>query len=93
MYQNLGKEFNLAPAQAQAAAWAGAGKLTGLGSPPTHTFQQLLNQRIEYTARMRGEDPQETLRKVIRGQAPLLGLGGAALAPAVLQGQGGESEP
>jgi hypothetical protein len=92
MYQNLGKEFNLAPAQAQAAAWAGAGKLTGLGSPPTHTFQQLLNQRIEYTARMRGEDPQETLRKVIRGHAPLLGLGGAALAPAVLQGQGGESE-
>jgi hypothetical protein len=80
LYGRLAQEFNLAPADAQAAAWAGAGQLTGLASPPTRTFPQLFNERVEYTARMRGEDPNETLRSMIRGQRPLLGIGAGGVA-------------
>jgi len=85
LYRRLGAEHGLPTADAQAAAWAGGGKLTGLGSPPTHTFPELFNQRVEYTARMRGERPQSTLSKLIRGEAPLLGLGGL-LAGGAYQG-------
>ena len=85
LYSRLGQGFNLPPADTQAAAWAGAGDLTGLASPPTRTFPQLFNERVEYTARMRGEDPQETLRAMIRGQRPLLGIGaGGLVAPGLL---------
>jgi hypothetical protein len=80
LYGRLAQEFNLAPADAQAAAWAGAGQLTGLASPPTRTFPQLFNERVEYTARMRGEDPNDTLRNMIRGQRPLLGIGAGGVA-------------
>lgn len=79
MYIKLAEEFGLPPADIQAAAWAGAGDLTGLASPPTKTFPQLFNERVEYTARMRGEDPRDTLQMMIRGQKPLLGLGAGAL--------------
>jgi hypothetical protein len=79
-YRQLAREHGLAPADAQAAAWAGGGKLTGLGSPPAKTFPEMFNERVAYTARMRGEDPKDTLRKMIRGQAPLLGLAGTAAA-------------
>lgn len=88
LYARLANEFNLAPADAQAAAWAGAGNMTGLASPPTRTFPQLLNERVEYTARMRGEDPNETLRAFIRGQRPLLGLAGAGAGVGGLLGSG-----
>jgi len=74
LYIKLAEEFGLPPADIQAAAWAGAGDLTGLASPPTKTFPQLFNERVEYTARMRGEDPQDTLRMMIRGEKPLLGI-------------------
>lgn len=79
LYIKLGQEFGLAPADVQAAAWAGAGDLTGLASPPTKTFPQLFNERVEYTSRMRGEDPQKTLGMMIRGEKPLLGIGAGGL--------------
>jgi hypothetical protein len=85
-YRQLAREHGLAPADAQAAAWAGGGKLTGLGSPPAKTFPEMFNERVAYTARMRGEDPKDTLRKMILGQAPLLGLGGLIAGRGYLQG-------
>ena len=78
LYTKLGAEHGLSPADAQAAAWSGGGNMTGLASPPTHTFPELLNERILYTARMRGEDPQDTLRDFITGKKPLLSIAGAA---------------
>ncbi|MDR3469828.1 MAG: hypothetical protein P4M07_28190 [Xanthobacteraceae bacterium] len=75
-YQGLAKEVGLTPAQAQASAWLGGGKLTGLASDPTKPFLGFLNDRVNLTAAMRGETPTETFRKFIRGQAPLLSLGG-----------------
>jgi hypothetical protein len=71
-YSEVGRDFKLPTADAQGAAWAGGGQLTGLGTVPTHTFPQLLNERILYTAKMRGEDPSKTLSDFIRKKAPLL---------------------
>lgn len=77
LYTRLAKEFNIDPADAQAAAWAGAGDITGLKSPAMKTFPQLFNERVLYTAKMRGEDPADTLGMMIRREKPLLGLGAA----------------
>jgi hypothetical protein len=77
LYTRLAKEFNIAPADAQAAAWAGAGDITGLKSPAMKTFPQLFNERVLYTANMRGENPADTLGMFIRKEKPLLGLGAA----------------
>lgn len=73
-YGRLGEQRGLEPARAQAAAWAGGGDLTGLKSPPNATFMDIVNQRIMHTAKQRGENPVEVLRKFIRGEAPLLGI-------------------
>lgn len=77
LYTRLAKEFNISPADAQAAAWSGAGDITGLKSPAMKTFPQLFNERVLYTAKMRGEDPADTLGMMIRKEKPLLGLGAA----------------
>jgi len=84
LYKRLAREAGLEPADAQAAAWAGAGDVTGLKSPATKTFPQLFNERVEYTARMRGEDPQQTLAAMIRKQRPLLSTIPAGLLGAKL---------
>jgi hypothetical protein len=81
LYKQLGSEFKLPTADAQAAAWSGAGDLTGLASPATKTFPQLFNERVLYTAKMRGEDPQETLRAFIRKERPLLSVATPVGAP------------
>lgn len=73
LYKQLAAAHGLTPAGAQAAGWAGSGELTGLGTVPTHTFPELLNERILFTAKMRGENPQTTLKNFIRGKKPLLG--------------------
>ncbi len=85
IYTKIAKEFGLEPAEAQAAAWAGGGELTGLGTTPDKTFPELFNNRVEYTARMRGEVPKDTLAWMIRRKKPLLGLGGAAAVGAASQ--------
>lgn len=76
-YTDLGRKAGLAPADTQAAAWSGAGELTGLESPPTHTFPEAFNERVLFTAKMRGESPRQTLRDFIRGKKPLLARGGS----------------
>jgi hypothetical protein len=78
MYRRIGQRQGLPTADTQAAAWAGAGPLTGLGTSPSHTFPELLNERILFTAKMRGEKPDETLRKMITGRQPLLAAPGFA---------------
>ncbi len=85
LYKKLAADKGLAPAEGQAAAWAGGGELTGLGTTPDKTFPELFNNRVEYTARMRGEVPKDTLKWLIRGKKPLLGLGGAAAVGAASQ--------
>jgi hypothetical protein len=78
LYKRLGQERGLPTADAQAAAWAGGGDVTGLGTSAVHTFPEMMNERILFTAKMRGEDPKKTLSDFIRGNRPLLSIGGAA---------------
>jgi hypothetical protein len=71
-YKGLGRELGLTPAQTQASAWVGGGKLTGLASDESKPFLRFLEDRINLTAEKRGETPKQTLKAFIRGKAPLL---------------------
>jgi hypothetical protein len=77
-YKTLAKDAGITPAQAQAAAWVGGGKQTGLASDSTKPFIGFLEDRVNLTAEKTGMDPKEVLAKFIRGQLPLLGVGGIA---------------
>jgi hypothetical protein len=76
-YQDLARRRDMTPAQAQASAWVGGGARTGLASEPLPLLR-IIENRIKLTAEARGESPTETLRKMIRGQAPLLTLPGVS---------------
>ena len=78
LFRQAGNKIGFRPADAQAAAWSGAGQMTGLGTVGTHTFNELFNERVLFTARMRGQDPKKTLSDFITGKKPLLEIGGAA---------------
>jgi hypothetical protein len=71
-YQSLGKDLGLTPAQTQASAWVGGGKLTGLASDESKPFLRFFEDRLNLTAEKRGETPKQTLKKFIRGKEPLL---------------------
>ena len=77
LFRRAGERVGMRPADAQAAAWSGGGDLTGLGTVGTHTFPELMNERIMFTAKMRGEDPRRVLQDFINGRKPLLAQGGA----------------
>lgn len=76
-YADLARRRDMTTAQAQASAWVGGGERTGLVSEPVPLLR-IIENRIRLTAEQRGERPVETLRKMIRGQAPLLSVGGVS---------------
>ena len=78
-YKRLAREAELAPGQGQAAAWAGGGGITGLGSVAGDPFMRSVENRAIKTAKERGISPAEALSQMMRGKAPLLGYGGAAV--------------
>lgn len=80
-YKSLGKDLGLTPAQTQASAWVGGGKLTGLASDESKPFLRFLEDRINLTAEKRGETPKQTLKNFIRGRAALYSLPPLAAAP------------
>jgi hypothetical protein len=84
-YRGLGREYELDTAPTQAAAWTGHGKLTGLGTEPV-PFMDLFDRVLNRTAYARGEEPRETLRRFIRGEAPLYERGGT------VEDKGGSSD-
>lgn len=75
-FRGLGREYELDTAPTQAAAWTGHGKMTGLGTEPL-PFMALFDKVLNRTAYARGEEPKETLRRFIRGEAPLYEEGGS----------------
>lgn len=89
LYTDISGKKGLQPAWGQSSAWSGGGKKTGLETPANKTYDDMFNDRVLYTALVRGEDPKETLRMFIRGQKPLIGLGGAAATGAAATGAGG----
>lgn len=70
--------FGIEPARYQSAMWVGAGDETGLASPPD-PFLAVLESRVMHTADQTGIDPQTVLRRFIRGEMPLLSVGGGGL--------------
>lgn len=76
MYADLAKEQGMTTAQGQAAAWAGGGDATGLASVGSDPFLKVFEDRILLTAKKLGVDPNVILKRVIRGQMPLLKDGG-----------------
>jgi hypothetical protein len=73
-YQGLGNEMGLSTGQTQASAWVGGGKLTGLASDESKPFLGFLEDRVNLTAQKTGMDPEEVLRRFIRGEGRLLAL-------------------
>jgi hypothetical protein len=78
-YKGLAREAGLLPAQAQAAAWQGGGKITGLASDNSKPFIRFVEDRINLTAEKTGMDPKDVRARFIRGEMPLLSMGGGAL--------------
>ena len=85
-YKQLAQQAGMAPAQAQAAAWAGGGPMTGLASVAGDPFMRSVENRANLTAARRGISPQEALSRMIRGREPLLALPFIPAAGAVMGG-------
>jgi hypothetical protein len=81
--ERLAAELGVTPAQAQAALWLGAGDATGLGSKPI-ALMKVIDQRLAITARGRKITKKEALRQMVRGENPLLQLGGATVGTGAL---------
>ena len=79
-YQGLGRELGLTPAQTQASAWVGGGKITGLASDESKPFLRVFEDRIQKTAKSTGMDPRDVLQSFIRGEIPLHQRGGRVSA-------------
>jgi hypothetical protein len=77
LYQGIGKEMGLTPAQTQASAWVGGSKLTGLGSDESKPFLRFFDDRIMKTAREMNMDPKDVLRDFIAGRLSFYAKGGA----------------
>ena len=77
--KRLAGELGITPAQAQAALWLGAGKRTGLGSPPK-AFIELFEESVMKTAKELDIEPEEALKRFMAGDERLRAL----LLPAIL---------
>jgi hypothetical protein len=71
LYTGLAKKHGMRPAEGQATAWYGSGTEAGLRTQP-RTFMQAVEDRIAETAAKRNETPQQVLRKMLRGEMPLM---------------------
>jgi len=77
LQQDEAARMGLTPAQYQASAWVGGGEQTGLKSS-ADPLLKVFEDRVRLTAAKRGESPQQTLLDMIRGNLPLLSVGGLA---------------
>jgi murein DD-endopeptidase MepM/ murein hydrolase activator NlpD len=75
-YKSLARELGMTPAQTQASAWVGGGKLTGLASDESKPFLGFLEDRVMNTATKLNMDPKDVMRAFIRGEQPLYNKGG-----------------
>jgi hypothetical protein len=76
-YQPIGRELGLSPAQTQASAWVGGGRLTGLGSDESKPFLRFFDDRIVKTAKELNMDPKDVLKDFIAGKLSLYAKGGS----------------
>jgi len=78
IYRRASEILNVQPAEAQSLGWFGSGDRTGLTSEPK-TIVQLIEDRVDVTAQATGIPKVEVFRKFMKGQIPLLSLGGFTL--------------
>ena len=78
-YKSLGQELGLSPAQTQASAWVGGGKLTGLASDESKPFLRFFQDRIYKTANELKMDPNDVMDRFIKGEMTLRASGGRTL--------------
>ena len=83
-YQGIARDMGMTPAQTQASAWVGGGKITGLGSDESKPFLRFFDDRVMDTARAREMDPKDVLRDFITGKAPLYADGGSVVDRALM---------
>jgi hypothetical protein len=72
MYQNIGRDLGITPAQVQASAWIAGGEHTGLGSDSSKAFMDFFEDRLQHTANYRKVSREKALQDFIRGNQPLL---------------------
>jgi hypothetical protein len=77
LQQREAAKMGLTPAQYQSAAWFGGASQTGVRSKLVPWLQSFEN-RVALTAAKHGLTQEEVLRRVIRGEIPLISFGGAA---------------
>ena len=85
-YKSIADELGITPAQVQASAWVGGGHVTGLASASDETFLHSFQGRVFNTAHHTGQTPAEVVRRMIRGEQPLL-VGGPGIPPLLQQEQ------
>jgi hypothetical protein len=77
LQQEEAAKMGMSPAQYQASAWIGGGEQTGLKSS-ADPFLKVLEDRVRLTAAKRGVSPQQALADFVKGNLPLLSVGGLA---------------
>jgi hypothetical protein len=95
-YKRIAEELGITPAQAQAAAWVGGGHLTGLESA-AEPFMATVNKRLQRTAAVHELPVEETTRRFVKGELPLLSAApvgiGLGLGARTLSQLGADEEP
>jgi hypothetical protein len=84
LQQQEAAKQGMTPAQYQASGWIGGAKQTGVRSKLTPWLDSL-EARIRLTAKKRGLDAEEMLRRFIRGELPLQSIGGASTVGVALR--------
>src|SRR5262245_14102476 len=94
LWTPIARQKGLAPAQGQAGGWTGGGELTGNKSSTLENidpFLKVYEDRVRHTAEQKGMTPRAVMRAQIRGEMPLLSIGGiggigtaGAIAPRVM---------
>ncbi|MGI6854469.1 hypothetical protein [Mesorhizobium sp. 1B3] len=90
-FQGIARELGMTPAQAEASAWLGGAELTGLRSDPSKKLMDFYKDSLLLTAIKEKMDPRDVFKRTIRGQLPLITLGGVTLAPYLMPREKQES--
>jgi hypothetical protein len=78
IYKKVAQRLGVQPAEAQSLSWFANGKKTGLASEPK-TIVQLIDERVDVTAKALDQPKDTVFKKFMQGSIPLLSVGGLTL--------------
>ena len=73
LYKKVAEKAGVKPAEAQSLSWFANGDKTGLASEPK-TVVDLINDRIDVTAKLMKRSKEEIFKKFMEGSIPLLSV-------------------